>query len=118
MSSWQAVADLVNRKRPSASPAMRVIPGPKIMAAIHDAIAAGSAPGIANLQDLFEDNIHPNRKGAYPIALAHFAVIYGREPHAVPTLRGMEGWPSPDQQEWMKDLVWGVLRDYPDSGLA
>lgn len=118
MTSWQEVADRVNRERPDGSPAMRVIPGPKIIAAILDAIAAGTAPSIATLQDLFEDNIHPNRKGAYPIALAHFAVIYGRDPRSLPLIRGEEGWPDAEQQEWMKTLVWDVLKAYPDSGLS
>lgn len=118
MTSWQGIADLVNRERPAGSPPMRVIPGPKIMAAIVDAIAAGSAPGITALQDLFEDNIHPNPKGAYPIALAHFAVIYGRDPHSLPVIRGQQGWPSAEQQDWMKTLVWDVLQAYPDSGLT
>lgn len=118
MTSWQEVADRVNRERPDGSPAMRVIPGPKIIAAILDAITAGTAPSIATLQDLFEDNIHPNRKGAYPIALAHFAVIYGRDPRSLPLIRGEEGWPDAEQQEWMKTLVWDVLKAYPDSGVS
>ncbi|WP_333816185.1 hypothetical protein [Tabrizicola sp.] len=118
LGSWREVVAFVNGKRPKGSPRMRLIPGPKIMASIFDAIAAGTAPGLTAMQDLFEDNIHPNRKGAYPIALAHFAVIYGRNPQSVPTLRGEEGWPSPDQQDWMKSLVWDVLRNDPDSGLA
>lgn len=118
MTSWQEVADRVNRERPDGSPAMRVIPGPKIIAAILDAITAGTAPAIATLQDLFEDRVHLNRKGAYPIALAHFAVIYGRDPRSLPLILGEEGWPDAEQQEWMKTLVWDVLKAYPDSGVS
>lgn len=118
MGSWQEVADQVNASRPAGSPAMRVIPGPKIMAAVLDAISAGTAPGLTTIQDLFEDTIHPNARGAYLIALAHYAVIYGRDPRALPNLRGEQGWPTAEQAEWMKALVWDVLRVYPDSGLA
>jgi hypothetical protein len=118
MGSWQEVADQVNANRPAGSPAMRVIPGPKIMAAVLDAIAAGTAPGLTTIQDLFEDTIHPNAKGAYLIALAHYAVIYGRDPRALPNLRGEPGWPTAEQADWMKALVWDVLRAYPDSGLT
>lgn len=117
MTAWQEIADYVNANRPSDSPQMRVIPGPRIMAALFDAIAAGRAPGLASMDELFSDGIHLSDIGAYPIALAHFAVIYGRDPRGVPALRG-EGWPSAEQQEWMKSLVWEVLSDYPDSGLA
>ena len=118
MASWQAVADRVNAGRPQGSPPMRVIPGPKLMAAVHDAIKAGSAPGLSDMKDLFEDDIHINAKGAYMIAVAHFAVIYGRDPREIPDLRGAAGWPSAQEQGWMKALVWDVLTRYPDSGLA
>lgn len=118
MGSWQAVADQVNANRPAGSPKMRVIPGPKIMGAVLDAIAAGSAPGLTAMQDLFEDTIHVNTKGAFLIALAHYAVIYGRDPRTIPNLRGEPGWPTTEQADWMKALVWDVLRAYPDSGLA
>jgi hypothetical protein len=118
MGSWQEIADEVNRTRPAGSPAMRVIPGPKLMAAVHDAIKAGTAPGLTEMQDIFEDEIHVNAKGAFLIALAHFAVIYGRDPRTIPGLRGEPGWPNAEQQTWMKALVWDVLKAYPDSGLA
>jgi hypothetical protein len=118
MGSWQDVADQVNAGRPAGSPPMRVIPGPKIIAAVLDAIAAGTAPGLTQIQDLFEDTIHPNAKGGYLIAVAHFAVIYGRDPRTIPNLRGEPGWPTAEQADWMKALVWDVLKAYPDSGLA
>lgn len=118
MSHWQGIADHVNGNRPKGSPALRVIPGPKVLAAIEDGITAGTAPGLTSIRQLFEDNIHINALGAYPISLAHFAVIYGRDPRDVPTLRGEPGWPTAEQQGWMKDLVWDVVRAYPDSGLS
>ncbi|MFN3280292.1 MAG: hypothetical protein ACK40I_01265 [Tabrizicola sp.] len=118
MSAWQSIADFVNANRPQGSPPMRVIPGPKIMAAVHDAIQAGTAPGLSRMQELFEDDIHVNAKGAFLIALAHYAVIYGRDPREIPGLRGESGWPSAAQQSWMKDLVWRVVSAYPDSGLT
>lgn len=118
MGHWQGIADHVNANRPQGSPAMRVIPGPKVMAAIQDAITAGTAPGLISIEQLFEDDIHINALGAYAISLAHFAVIYGRDPHDVPILRGEADWPAAVQQEWMKDLVWDVVRNYPDSGVA
>ncbi|MFN3993490.1 MAG: hypothetical protein ACK4IU_11350 [Tabrizicola flagellatus] len=118
MSAWQSIADFVNANRPKDSPRMRVIPGPKIMAAVYDAIQAGTAPGLSRMQELFEDDIHVNAKGAFLIALAHYAVIYGRDPREIPGLRGEPGWPSAAQQAWMKEVVWTVVSAYPDSGLA
>jgi hypothetical protein len=118
MESWQAIIDHVNANRSPGSPAMRAIPGPKIMAAVYDAIQAGSAPGLSHMQDLFDDTIHPNDLGAYLISVAHFAVIYGRDPRTIPNVRGEPGWPSAEQQDWMKALVWEVVSAYPDSGLT
>lgn len=118
MDAWQDIADHVNRNRPKGSPPMRVIPGPKVMAAVYDAIEAGTAPGLTAMRQLFEDNTHVTAKGAFLIALAHFAVIYGRDPRTIPPLRGKSGWPSPDEAEWMKALVWDVVRAYPDSGVS
>ncbi len=118
MAAWQDIADYVNQRRPAGSPAMRVIPGPKVMAAVYDAIAAGTAPGLTAMSELFDDNIHPNSMGGVLISLAHFAVMYGRDPHVIPTVRGKPGWPSAEQQAWMKDLVWDLVRAYPDSGLT
>ena len=118
MGHWEDIAAHVNANLPPGCPVVRMIPGPKVMAAVYDAIAAGTAPGLTQMQDLFEDTIHVNAKGAFLIALAHFAVIYGRDPKEIALLRGEPGWPSPEQQEWMKTLVWDVCRAYPGSGLA
>jgi hypothetical protein len=118
MVAWQTIIDYVNTNRSAGSPPMRAIPGPKIMAAVYDAIQAGTAPGLTKMQDLFADTIHPNEMGTYLICAAHFAVIYGRDPREIPNLRGKPGWPNTEQQEWMKALVWDVCRAYPDSGLA
>ena len=118
MGSWQEIVDHVNRNRVSGSPPMRAIPGPLVMAATFDAIAAGTAPGLTSMTDLFSDDIHVNDLGAFLIALAHFAVIYGRDPRSIPDLRGEGNWPRRDQADWMKQLVWDVVRAYPDSGLG
>jgi len=118
MGSWQEIVDHVNRNRISGSPPMRAIPGPMVMAAVYDAIAAGTAPGLNAIADLFADGIHVNELGGFLIALAHFAVIYGRDPRSIPNIRGEGNWPRPDLADWMKQLVWDVVRAYPDSGLT
>ena len=118
MGTWQEIADHVNGNRSAGTPPMLVIPGPKIMAAVYDAIAAGTAPGFSKVADVFEDTIHVNAKGGFLMALAHLAVIYRRDPREIPALKGDPGWPTPDQAAWMKDLVWNVLSTYPDSGIG
>ncbi len=113
---WQAILDHVNANRPADAPPMRLIPGPQIMAAVHDAIAAGQAPGLARIEDLFSDNIHLNDQGSYLIALAHLAVIYGQDPRDLPLLPARSGRPPEETARWMAQLVHDVLQDHPDSG--
>jgi hypothetical protein len=107
MARWESIQDHVNEIRPSGSPPMRMIPGPLLIAAIYDEIAAGTAPGLTDISDLFSDGIHLNDLGNYYIALAHFAVIYDRDP------RGMQnmGGATPEQARWMQELVWRVLSE-------
>ena len=116
MAQWQQIADHVNAARPNGAPAMRVIPGPLIMAAVYDAIATGTAPDLTKIDDLFSDKIHLNPQGAYLIALAHLAVIYGVDPRDLSGGLGGIAVPSPATAAWMKQLVHDILRDYPDAG--
>lgn len=116
MARWQEILDHVNTNRPSGAPKMHMIPGPLIMAAAHDDVVAGNAPGVQGIDDLFSDDIHLNTAGAFLISLAHLAVIYGIDPRSVPGRMGRSGWPSEETADWMKTLVHEVLQDYPDSG--
>jgi hypothetical protein len=107
MERWEEILRYVNDNRPDSSEPMRMIPGPRLMAAIYDEIASGSAPGLTDISDLFSDTVHLNDLGNYYIALAHFAVIYGRDPRGIQNLSGV----TPDQARWMQDLVWQVLNE-------
>ena len=116
IAGWEQIADYVNANRPAGSPPMRVIPGPQIMAAIYDAIEDGSAPGLKNISDLFSDTIHLNDLGAYAISLAHYAVIYGRDPRGLPTNLGQTA--SPELARWLQELVWKIVTSYERSGVT
>jgi hypothetical protein len=118
IAGWEKIADYVNANRPAGSPPMRVIPGPQIMAAIYDAIQDGSAPGLKNISDLFSDTIHINEVGAYAISLAHYAVIYGRDPRELPANFGHPRWPSPELAKWLQELVWKTVTSYERSGVT
>ncbi|QDA36289.1 hypothetical protein E4191_19455 (plasmid) [Paracoccus liaowanqingii] len=118
MERWQITADEVNENRPDGSAPLRVIPGPLIMAAAHDAIAAGTAPGLNEIEDLFLDTIHLNAQGSYLIALAHLAVIYGFDPRNLTNFPVRVEVPDPATADWMKQLVHDVLKDYPDAAYA
>lgn len=114
---WEQIADYVNEHRPEGSPAMRTIPGPQIIAAMDEAIREGKAPGLKDISELFSDDIHVNSAGAYLIALAHFAVIYGRDPRPLPD-RVDPHDPRPDLAAFMQELVWRVVTGYERAGLG
>ncbi|MEX0279107.1 MAG: hypothetical protein AB3N19_16420 [Ruegeria sp.] len=112
MERWQYVRDYVNENRPQGSPPMQMIPGPLIMAQAYDDIKAGKAPGLTDIKELFSDDIHVNGKGAYLISLAHFMVIYGKDPRTLPPSSGRDGSPTREQAIWMQELVWDVVSEY------
>ncbi|HRO14338.1 MAG TPA: hypothetical protein PLL33_04715 [Paracoccus sp. (in: a-proteobacteria)] len=111
MVRWEAIADHVNANLPKGAPPVPLIPGPLIMQAMAEAVAEGRVPGIAKMDDLFRDDIHVNDTGAYLIALAHYAVIYGRDPRELPDRIGAHG--QEELAAFMQDLVARVIASYP-----
>ncbi|MEP4805690.1 MAG: hypothetical protein ABJZ69_14875 [Hyphomicrobiales bacterium] len=109
---WEQIRTFVNKYRPSGTPQMQLIPGPLIMAAVYDGIEAGQAPSLNSITDLFKDDIHLNSWGNYLITLAHYSVIYGRDPRGLPHRVGQKRPVSRELAEWMQELVWQVVTDY------
>lgn len=111
MARWEAIADHVNANLPKGAPPVPLIPGPLVMQAMAEAVAEGQAPDIARMDELFLDDIHVNDTGAYLIALAHYAVIYGRDPRELPDRIGAQG--QEELAAFMQDLVAKVIESYP-----
>jgi hypothetical protein len=63
---------------------VRVIPTGQAMGLLADAIDAGRVPGVEDIQTFFADDIHPNGKGVYFVALVQAAAITGRDPKGLP----------------------------------
>ncbi len=116
LAEWERITDHVNAGRPKEAPAMRLIPGTLIMATIHDAIQRGEVPGIRSHEELFSDTIHLNDAGAYLIALAHYAVIYRRDPRELPD--NVSFVARPETAAYMQQLVWDIVSNYPRAGLT
>jgi hypothetical protein len=111
--------------RPAVAQAgvIHVIPGGQVMAALVAEAEAGRLPGIAGRRDFFGDDIHLTDLGAYAIALAHYAVIYGRSPVGLPHLASgadgtAKGAPSPEAARAMQEVVWRVVTGYPLTGVT
>lgn len=109
---WEGLRAHLDAHRPAAMPPVRLIPMPEVFAALHDEIAAGRAP-VAGIEAFFADDIHPNAMGAWLVALAHFAVIFQRDPSALTRPQGL-----PEAlARWYEALVWRVLNQHPATGL-
>lgn len=117
MARWEQIQAHVNENRGAGSPPMRMIPGPLLMAEIYDGIAAGTVPDLSDISDLFSDDIHINDLGAYYIALAHYAVIFERDPRGLPNRLGMPSSPSRALADWMQETVWRIVSEYEGAGI-
>ncbi|MGQ0566776.1 MAG: hypothetical protein ACT4OK_17170 [Gemmobacter sp.] len=107
-----------------------VIPAGQAMAAVVRAIEAGQVPGLTTREDLFArtpegavDPIHLNDRGAYVVALVHFATLYHRSPEGLPhrLLRadGSAADALPDQAvDPIQSLVWQTVRGYAATGVS
>ena len=115
---WIAIREHVNANRKDGMPEMVMIPGPRLMAALYDAIEAGHAPGLTDISQIFLDDIHVNDTGAYLMALAHLAVIYGADPRDVPLSLGRTPVPAPELARWMQELVAAVVAQAPEARRA
>jgi len=112
LAQWEAIRAHVNAQRPEGAAPMRMIPVIAVMAALYDRIEAGTAP-LTDIRTLFADDIHPSPLGAWITALAHYAVIYRRNPAGLTRPAGL----SAAIARWYEDLVWRVVSDYPGAGL-
>lgn len=104
---WQALADEASRGRPEGSPAVGVIPAGQAMGRLADEIAAGRVPGMTSIEEAFSDDIHPNAKGLYLVAMVHLAVITGESPQGLPA-RLTRQWQS--REAVMSDTLAAVLQ--------
>jgi hypothetical protein len=109
---------------------IHIIPAGQAMAAVVRAIEAGQVPGLSRREDLFAtmpdgatDPIHLNDRGAYVVALVHFAALYHRSPEGLPhRLRRADGTMAdalPDQAVGViQSLVWQAVRGYAPAGVG
>lgn len=115
---WEAMQDHANAVRPEGMPLIYMIPGHRLMLQLHDDIAAGVAPGLSSIGDVFSDDIHLNAAGRYMITMLVYAVIYHRNPEALPNrLARQEDKFSPELAKYFKTLAWNVATSYPRSGV-
>ena len=125
---WQG--KIANPAMTELSAPIFLIPAGQVMAAVVRKIDAGEVPGMTSVNDLFStaadgtpDTIHFNDKGAYLVALTHYAVLYHRSPVGLPhALKRADGTvanaPSAEAAALFQQVVWDVVRAHPETGVA
>lgn len=96
---WARIVKTVNESQPGA-PAIRIIPGGSILAAVSDAIDAGQITEWKSIAELFSGEIHLNRYGQYVMTLAFYSTITGkRAVNASSDVRNLWGAPIWNHRE-------------------
>ena len=90
---WQSLTDRANAARPKGTPPVRLIPAGQAMGRLALEAAAGRVPGATGIGDFFDDDLHPNGKGLYLIAMVQVATITGTSPVGLPS-RLTRFWPN------------------------
>lgn len=90
---WESLTEKANAERPNGADPVRIIPAGQAMLLADRAAKAGLLPGVASVSELFQDDIHPNGKGLYLVAMVHFAAITGDNPEGLPA-QLFRTWPN------------------------
>ena len=100
-----------------------VIPVGQAMGRLADEIADGAVPGITDIRQLFVDDIHPNGKGLYFVAMVQLAVLTGQSPEGLPP-KVTRSWPSRDavitegQAAAFQRIAWAAVQAFPAQAAA
>lgn len=114
---WEAATATANATRPEGAPLVRLVPAGQAMGRLADAIAAGEVPGVEQIDALFDDDIHPDDRALYFLALVHMAVINGKDPKGLPaklsrTWISRAGVISDEQAAAFQRVAWDAVSDY------
>lgn len=100
-----------------------LIPAGQAMGHLADEIRAKSIPGLTRIEDVFSDDIHPNGKGLYFIAMVQSAVLTGKSPEGLPA-KLTRAWTSRDavltdeQARRLQQIAWAAVQAYiPAKGM-
>lgn len=101
----------------------QIIPAGQAMGLLADEIAAGKVPGIADIAEMFSDDIHLSGKGLYFVSMVHLAVLTGKSPEGLPP-KLTRTWPSRDavisdeQAVALQRIAWEAVQAFPAKAAA
>lgn len=121
---WDDCLATLRREHPTTP--IELVPAGRAFAELAAEIKAGHVDGFADVNELFDDEIHPNPYGKYFVACVHAAALTGRSPAGAPTdvadRWGRSYWATPNWQkkEWkkpsekalraMQEIAWKAVR--------
>jgi len=114
---WESAVEYLNQKYQPEIPVC-LIPAGQGLARLHDAIEAGTVPGLQSIGDLFSDDIHLTDQGKYFVACIHFAMIHNTSPVGL-THQTQVWWggdfdaPSPALAARLQELALETVLEYP-----
>lgn len=118
---WQGV---VTAASASLGRSVQMIPAGQALGRLSDEIEAGHVPGITTIEAMFSDDMHPNGKGLYYLAMVHAGAIAGRSPEGLPA-KLTRAWVSRDavmtdaQALVLQRIAWDSLQTYvPAAGVV
>jgi hypothetical protein len=118
---WEGV---VSQSSALSGHEIKLIPAGQAMGRLADSIRAGALPGIGDIKEMFSDDIHPNGKGIYFIAMVQLAVITGKSPEGLPP-KVTRTWSSRDavlteeQARVLQQVAWEAVQSYqPSEGVS
>lgn len=118
---WDGIIDYVNANRDEGSPAMRLVPWLQVMAAVWDAIDAGTITSIT-MGDIFNDYVHCETPVGQWLQLATvLAVMYQRHPNELPNSIPLQGGGAltidSGLAAQLRVIVWSVCTSLSRTGL-
>lgn len=84
LDAWENIVDLLRNGHPEATDQIKLIPAGQALARLDDAIGAGRVPGLSDISDVFDDDIHLNTRGHYFVSMVQYAVLTGADPAGLP----------------------------------
>ncbi|QUJ75219.1 hypothetical protein KDD17_09310 [Sulfitobacter albidus] len=82
LADWEGIVDALRAGRDATQ--VQLIPAGQALGALSDAIAAGDVPGLDDISQVFDDDIHLATVGHYFVSMVQFAALTGSDPQGLP----------------------------------